>query len=143
MPERASCLLDRLMLLFREHLVFCPFRAFSLLPPDLGYPFCLSALFTLNSTLYLFIEQNPGIITVHPLRTGLLTFDLGAGRQVSELDTSLDLVDMLAALSSGTDKGLLDLLFKYPEVFEFFFEGLLFFRAYREHFNNYTLNYGG
>jgi hypothetical protein len=50
-----------------------------------------------------------------------------------EVDAGCHLVDMLTSFAVRSDKPFLNIFFEDAEAFQFYFEGLLFFRAYGKH----------
>ncbi len=104
------------MRLVGEHPVASAPAALAFLPPDLLDP---RAFLHKESFLpdFNFVQQKtPSQETIQPLLTSRLAFDLKPGWTMKEHDARGCLVDVLAAMTSGTNEGLFDIRIPDPEA---------------------------
>ena len=135
----AELFLLRLDLLFSEHLLFCPFWAFSLLAANLFYFLSFFAFPPSYHLIYFLNKEHPCAIAVQRLWTLLLAFHLDPGRDMFQINTGRDLVNMLSPFSSWTDKRFFDLFFPDIQGVHLFSKFFLFWEADRKSSHNKIL----
>ena len=105
-----------LMGFIRQHALLGATAALPFLPPDFFDPCAFggnkAVLLLLDAIEQDFAGQKP----VQPLLAGFLAAYLQARRAVHQHDASVDLVDVLAAVTTGAHETLFEVFFKDPKL---------------------------
>lgn len=112
-----------------QHLFLGPLRAFPLLPPDLLDPLPFFARFSEDQGFDLVGQDPPRQKPVDGLRPLFLAFDRDAGRDMLQINTRLDFVDVLPALPLRPDEFFNEIAIADAQLLHLLLEGIFFFGA--------------
>ena len=114
-PETSVLLFGGVMSFLSKHFFFGAAAAPSFLAADLLNTRSLGLDESFFSLFDLIEQETAGQEPIESLLPGFLAFDLYPGRTVQEHDAGRGFVDVLAAVSAGSDKCFLDITFVHTK----------------------------